>query len=99
MVERHIIGSVLVVALCACASVSQQARLTSAQVIRVADAQARSQLHERFAQFHRSAPRYDSHRRVWSVIYAGASGSAPSGLDIEIADATGQTQISYIDAF
>jgi hypothetical protein len=99
MVERHIVATVLVATLCACAGVSEQARLTSAQVSRIADGQARSELHERFAQFHRSAPRYDSQRHVWSVVYAGASGLAPSGLDIEIADATGQTQISYIDAF
>jgi|SRR4030095_15690672 hypothetical protein len=99
MVERHIVVTALVATLFGCADVSQQARLTSAQVSRIADVQARSELHERFAQFHRSAPRYDSQRHVWSVVYTGASGSAPSGLDIEIADATGQTQISYIDAF
>ena len=99
MVERQIIVSILVTTLCACADVSQQPRLTNVQVTRIADAQARSELHERLLQFHRSAPRYDAQRRVLSVVYSGASGSAPSGLDVEIADATGQTQISYIDAF
>src|SRR5262249_48889531 len=68
MVERHIIVTVLVATLCACADVSQQPRLTSVQVSRIADAQARSQLGERVSEFHRFVPRYDSQRRTWSVV-------------------------------
>ena len=99
MVERHIIVTVLVATLCACADVSQQPRLTSVQVSRIADAQARSQLGERVSEFHRFVPRYDSQRRMWSVVYTCTYGWAPSGIDVEIADTTGQTRILYIDAF
>ena len=82
-----------------CIAAADRPRLTTAEVIRLADAQARAALHRDLREFQRSAPRYLAQQDAWFVVYRNTAGTAPSGVTIQLSDKTRKAQTSFGDIF
>jgi hypothetical protein len=79
------------------ATAGTQPHLSSADVIRIADAQARSALRRNLGEFHRSPPRYSRGNDTWSVLYRNTAGTAPSTIEIEVSDHTQKAKVIFGD--
>ena len=53
-------------------------RLSTVEVLRIADAHARSALRRDLNGFRRSPPRYSEKNKVWTVVYLNTAATAPS---------------------
>jgi len=72
--------------------------LSPAEVVKIADASARSALRRELSEFRRSPPRYSKKIKAWTVVYRNTAGTAPSDVTVEVSDVTGQASVSFGDA-
>jgi len=72
-------------------------RLSAAEVVRIADAKARSALRRELTEFRRSPPRYSEKTKTWTVVYRNTAGTAPSDITVEISDVSGEASVSFGD--
>src|SRR5260370_17951716 len=98
MVKRYS-GILALMIRISCIAAADRPRLTTAEVIRLADAQARAALHRDLREFQRSAPRYSAQQDAWFVVYRNTAGTAPSGVTISLSHKTRKALTSLRDIF
>jgi hypothetical protein len=81
-----------------CMGNDHKPHLSAAEVLKIADTNARSALRRDLSEFRRSPPRYSKEEKTWTVVYRNTAITAPSDVTIQISDVTRKASVSFGDA-
>jgi hypothetical protein len=86
------------VSLCSAVVAASPPQLSEPQLIRIADAAARSALQHNLNEFGRRSIQYDIHNSEWTVVYVNVKGGAPSELWVSVSDSTRHPEVIFGDS-